>query len=136
MHYFLKRSLHVTVCSPIPRLNRVHKIANQILALGYLGLVCKIAWTTVSHQASLMGGAILVLLLLTLAIGHFLLKSWALMTSAAISSLVSLLYIPYLFSSFEPELSPPMQTRAVYFLLIAVFTAAMVANYLICKKSK
>lgn len=108
--------------------------ANKVLAAAYIGVACVVGYQVGQQSVSLSGGLVVILLALILALGHFMCKEWALKTSAAIFSVVALLAIPYLFSTYEQELVPSQYVRVVKFVLVVLWALAMLANYLSYKR--
>jgi len=116
------------------KLWKVFALANKALAVVYVGLACVVAFSVAQKSAGLVGGLVLALLILALALGHFLCKGWALKASAATFAVVALLAIPYLFSTYEQALVPALYVRVSKFILLLCLALAMSANYLLYKR--
>lgn len=116
------------------KLWRIFVLANKVLAVAYVGLACVAVFSVVQKSAGLVGGLVLALLILALALGHFLCKGWALKASAAIFAVVALLAVPYLFSTYEQSLVPALHVRVSKFILLLCLALAMSANYMLYKR--
>jgi hypothetical protein len=108
------------------------RLVNGIVFLVYIYMCIRVVLSL--QSGGNFGGVVLILCLLSLAVGHLWLAEWALKTSAAISMVASLLMMPYLLGAFESELLPSGLERLLNFVGALLIAGCMVANYLILIK--
>jgi len=111
------------------------RLINGGLSLAYLAFGFAVIWRALSSAVSPMGGLLVAGLAIALAIGHLMLKRWAIKSSAAISLCVTLLMIPYLIGGFDQELVPQFSKRLFYSSVVAVLAAFMLTNYWLYDRS-
>lgn len=110
--------------------------ANGIVGTCYVGAVGIVGLRLASGQTAFIGSAIFIACLLSLAYGHFRLRVYAVMMTAAICGAASLLTLVQLFFAYEPALLPPFRERALQFVLSIVLTSLAMLNYFFCKTLK
>lgn len=115
---------------------RILTAVNRVIAFCYLLAAFLIGLRAASGKVAATGDIVLIAFLVWQAFGHFRLKAWALKATAALSMVVSLLAIPYLFAIYESQLLPPFQQRLVNFLLITSLAFLLVLNYYFFEKLK
>jgi hypothetical protein len=113
------------------RCRTVFAWANKVLDLAYVGLAFVAVSSVAQRIANLTGGLVLVVLVLTSALGHFPCKRWAIKSSGAAFAVVALLAVPYLFSTYEQDLVPALPVRVSGFVLLLLLALAMSVNYLL-----
>jgi hypothetical protein len=115
---------------------RILAMFNRFIAICYLSMAVLVGLKTVLGEVAAAGGIVLITFLVWQAFGHFRLKAWAPKVTAAISIVVNLMAIPYLFAFYESQLLPSFQQRLINFLLITLMTALLIFNYRFSEKLK
>lgn len=115
--------------------NMVLRLLNSGFSLSYFAFGLAAGWRVLSSTVNPAGGLVVAGLAVALAIGHLMLKGWAIRSSAAIASFVALLMIPYLVGGFERELLPQFSTRFLYFSVVALVAGFTLLNHWIYIRS-
>ena len=104
-------------------------ILNKFISLLYLCVVVRVALHAARNGVSLIGSATIILVAVLFAWGHFFLKIWALMASAAIAWVIVFLFLFYLISGYDVTLVSALSIRLMYFCIATMMAALLSLNY-------
>ena len=104
-------------------------ISNGIVSLFYLCVVVKVALHAVRYDVSWAGAAVIVLVALLLAWGHFFLRIWALKATAAVAWIVAFLLLFYLIPGYDMTPVSTFPVRLTYSCVATLLAVLLSLNY-------